>query len=416
MRKIYTGIDLGSDNVKIVVSEYLENKFHILASTSVKSVGIKKGLIIDHDMAVNSLKLAINEIERTLGTRVTEAIITVPSNNRKLSVVSGKVEIKGENNLVDGMDIINCLENAMSAGKIEEQDEVVSIIPITFNVDDKESLVDPKNQQGEFLEVKAVLATAPKKNIYEYFKVFSECNIKILDLTFSGIGDYYEACGKDTMNTIGAMINVGSETINISIFNKGILIKNEIIPLGSKNIDKDISYIYGVDLNVAKELKEKFAVCSRRYADINDTLEINLNENEKIAINQYEITEVVESRVVELLKLAKKQINDLTKRKISYIIVTGGISELTGFSYVVENILGINASTLNMTTIGIRNNKYSSAIGIIKYFHDKMSLRNKDITMIDQDKIDELMKNKKSMIELSEDTLISKLFGYITNN
>ena len=168
--------------------------------------------------------------------------------------------------------------------------------------------------------------------------------------------------------SLGAIINIGSETINVSIFNKGIIIKEDNIDLGSKNIDKDISYVYGVDLTTSRTLKENFAVCSRRYADANDVLEIETKNGDRVIVNQYEISEIVESRVVELLKLAKKVINNLTKRKISYIIVTGGISELIGFSYVVENTLGINASTLNITTIGIRNNKYSSASGIIKYY------------------------------------------------
>ena len=87
-----------------------------------------------------------------------------------------------------------------------------------------------------------------------------------------------------------------------------------------------------------------------------------------------------------------------------------------GFSYVVENILGINSSTLNTTTIGIRNNKFSSAMGIIKYFHDKMRLREKEISLIDDDMIEQILRNKKSMLELTDDTIISKIFGYFSNN
>ena len=110
------------------------------------------------------------------------------------------------------------------------------------------------------------------------------------------------------------------------------------------------------------------------------------------------------------------EINSLTKRKISYIIVTGGIAELMGFSYVVENILGINSSTLNATSIGIRNDKFSSAIGIIKYFNNKMALRERDISMLDEDEINEMMQNKKSELGLNNDVTTSKIFGYFYNN
>ena len=55
MRKIYTGIDIASDGIKIVVSELFNNKFHVLASTSVEDAGIKKGLIVNREKAVEAL-------------------------------------------------------------------------------------------------------------------------------------------------------------------------------------------------------------------------------------------------------------------------------------------------------------------------------------------------------------------------
>lgn len=415
MREIYTGIDIGSDSIKIVVSEFLDDRFNILASTNVRSTGIKKGLVVDKELAINSLKLALKEIEPSIGVKIDKAIVTVPVNDRRFSVVAGNAKISGEDGIVTGEDIVSSLEDA-AIEKLQDKESLVTIIPITFTVDDKESVQDPKGLQGEYLEVKAVLAAAPKRTIIPFLEIFEACGIEVIDITFGSIGDYYEAKNNDIDKKLGAVINIGSEKIDVSIFNKGIIIKQDNIELGSKNIDKDISYIYGVDLTTSRTLKENFAVCSRRYADVNDVLEIETKSGDRVIINQYEISEIVESRVVELLKLAKKQINNLTKRKISYIIVTGGISELTGFSYVVENTLGINANTLNITTIGIRNNKYSSAFGIIKYYHEKLKLRDQISSMFDEEKIDEMLNNKRSIKKTTNDTIVSKVFGYFIGN
>ena len=413
MRKIYTGIDVGSDSIKIVTSEFLNDRFYTLASVSVKSVGITRGIITDYDMALNSLNLAKKEIEKALGTSVNTAIITVPSNDRNLSVIEGSINLYNE--FVTGEDVTAVLGEA-SVDRVEENEEIVSIIPILFSLDEDRLTPNPNGAKSSVLGVKALLAKAPKKQVYSFLKLFADANIEVVDVTFNCIGDYFEARDKETDNTFGALINIGHEKTDVSIFNKGILIKNSIINLGSKNIDKDISYVYGIDINAARELKEKFALASRRYADINETVEFMADDKDKVTINQYEITEVVEARIVELLKLAKKEINSLTKRKISYIIVTGGIAELMGFSYVVENILGINSSTLNATSIGIRNDKFSSAIGIIKYFHNKMALRERDISMLDEDEINEMMQNKKSELGLNNDVTTSKIFGYFYNN
>ena len=401
MRKIYTGIDIGSDNIKIVVAEVDKNDFYVLASTSKKSKGIKRGLVENREEAVSSLEEAINDIENQIGVRIDKAIVTVPSHGRKLQIVSGNIKLK-ENTRVSGKDINKVLEDAVY-GNVDDEDELVTVVPIVFNVDKKDNLFDPKGEEGKELGVKAVIGVAPKRYLYPFMTIFNDCNIEIVDIVFGSIGDYHINANKDTDKTLGAIINIGEETINVSIFNKKIIIKNEIIKLGSKNIDNDISYIYGVSLDKARELKENFAVCSTRYADVNDTIDVQISDNEMVSINQEDITKVVESRVVELLKLSKNQINNLTNRKISYIIVTGGITELTGFSSVVENTLGINASISNDTIMGIRNNKFSSAAGVIKYFDKKMELRDKVYSMFDKNQIDSMMNfDSGNMVPLEE--------------
>ena len=404
MRNIYTGIDIGSNSIKIVVAEIKNDNFYVLASTSTKSKGIKRGLVVDADAASSALKDAVTKIEKQIGVRIDKAIVSVPSSGKKLKIVSGNIAIKDENHKINGRDINRALKDAV-IGNVLDEDELVTIVPIVFNVDNRENIFDPKGEEGKELGVKAVIGVSPKKILYPYMNIFTEANIEIVDIVFGSIGDYYIGSNKDNDKALGAIINIGEETINVSIFNKKIIIKNEIIKLGSRNIDNDIIYIYGVDRQEARYLKENFAVASVRYADVNDTIDVKINDNESVTINQEDLTKVVESRISELLKLAKNQINNLTNRKISYIIVTGGITGLVGFNTVVENTLGINASVLNDNIMGIRNNKFSSAAGIIKYFDKKMDLRDKTYSMFDNDQVNTMMEfTNGNMVSLDEES------------
>lgn len=413
MRKIYTGIDIASDGIKIVVSELFNNKFHVLASTSVSDAGIKKGLIINKEKTVEALNKALKNIESTIGLRIKEAIVTIPANDKELSVVSGTTKIIGDK--ITGDDISNCLSEA-TLDKIPREYELLTTIPITFDIDENVNTMNPCGKQGEYLTAKAVMITVPRENIYDVIEVCNICEVEVKDAIFRTVGDYYEARDNNTDREVGAIINIGEDIIEISIFNKGIIIKSDIINLGSKNIEKDISYVYGVTLDTARDLKENFAVCSRKYADSNDIIDVGVGSEETLKINQYELSEVVEARITELLKLSKKSINNLTNRKISYIIITGGVSELTGFNYVVENVLGINALTLNIPNLGIRNNKYSSAFGIIKYYNEKLKLRDINLSMFEESKLDTLMNNKKNLLTASGDTFVSKILGYFTSD
>lgn len=413
MKKIYTGIDLGSFSIKIVVCEVVNNKFHVLAASNTRCKGIKNGLVTDMEEASIYLKKAKKEVEDMLGITIDQAVVTVPSIDKDFDIVEGKVNVEDENKMVSATDINNVFQDAV-LGKVNETKELITITPIFFQVDDKEPVKDPKGMVGESLFVKAVITSIPKENFRNTVNLLKNCGITPVDVTYGIMGDYYEARNIDFDKSVSAIINIGYSKTEVSIFNKGIMIKDEMIDSGSKLIDKDLSYVYNLKHSQAKALKENFAVSNTRYSDVNDTIELTNKNGDDITLNQLEVSEVVEARLVDLLRLAKKQINILTNREISYIIITGGISELAGFEYVVENVFDRRCSILDINTMGIRSNMYSSSYGIIKYFHNKLDLRGLSYSMVSEKEANNLISTKGKTLNNSHDNIISKVFSYFS--
>lgn len=413
MKKIYTGIDLGSFSIKIVVCEVVNNKFHVLAASNTRCKGIKNGLVTDIEEASIYLKKAKKEVEDMLGITIDQAVVTVPSIDKDFDIVEGKVNVEDENKMVSATDINNVFQDAV-LGKVNETKELITITPIFFQVDDKEPVKDPKGMVGESLFVKAVITSIPKENFRNTVNLLKNCGITPVDVTYGIMGDYYEARNIDFDKSVSAIINIGYSKTEVSIFNKGIMIKDEMIDSGSKLIDKDLSYVYNLKRSQAKALKENFAVSNTRYSDVNDTIELTNKNGDDITLNQLEVSEVVEARLVDLLRLAKKQINILTNREISYIIITGGISELAGFEYVVENVFDRRCSILDINTMGIRSNMYSSSYGIVKYFHNKLDLRGLSYSMVSEKEANNLISTKGKTLNNSHDNIISKVFSYFS--
>lgn len=413
MKKIYTGIDLGSFSIKIVVCEVVNNKFHVLAASNTRCKGIKNGLVTDMEEASIYLKKAKKEVEDMLGITIDQAVVTVPSIDKDFDIVEGKVNVEDENKMVSATDINNVFQDAV-LGKVNETKELITITPIFFQVDDKEPVKDPKGMVGESLFVKAVITSIPKENFRNTVNLLKNCGITPVDVTYGIIGDYYEARNIDFDKNVSAIINIGYSKTEVSIFNKGIMIKDEMIDSGSKLIDKDLSYVYNLKRSQARVLKENFAVSNTRYSDVNDTIELTNKNGDDITLNQLEVSEVVEARLVDLLRLAKKQINILTNREISYIIITGGISELAGFEYVVENVFDRRCSILDINTMGIRSNMYSSSYGIVKYFHNKLDLRGLSYSMVSEKEANNLISTKGKTLNNSHDNIISKVFSYFS--
>ena len=407
MSSIYTGIELGTDSIKIVVLEKINEQYNVLSSVCSESAGIRNSHVYDIKAASAAVKKAVKSASEMLGAKITKAIVCVPPTHCNMDIVNGSVEVA--NTKITGEDVCNVLNEALKDQDLSEF-ELVTAIPISFTVDEEENIKDPKGMRGEVLSSKIVIGTMPKEELYRFLEVLKLAGVEALDVGFTSTGDYYTIKNSKYDGIVGAIINIGEDNTNVAVYNKGIQIKNAVLPIGSSNVDKDLAYIFKMKDNAARNLKETFAVCMSSYADSTDIVEVKNNNGEIKEISQVGVSKVVESRIREILKLAKNEIKNLTNREISYIIVTGGLSELAGFGYLVEEMFGAMAKVCNITTMGIRHNKYVSVLGIVKYLDDKLSLRGKQMNMIDGEEFDDLVSPQHKMI--NNENMIGKVLGH----
>lgn len=412
MRKIFSSIDIGSNSIKIVVCELFENKLNVLASTKYPSEGIRQGIVIDENSVKESLLKAIHEINTSLGLKIDKAIINIPMFESEYMVNEGTVTITNKESIVTGNDMVNVLQTSIY-NKIPKSRELVTIQPIKYRVDTiDQDIQSPRGLKAQKISVKSMCTTVPKKNIYKIISIVQEIGIEVIDILFGVIGDYYQFRNKQIDKSITGVINIGSDKIEIGVFNKGIIYNSKVIKSGSNLIDNDISYIYNITDSQAKKIKEVFALAHKDFASNSDIYEITNKSGIKTKINQIEVSEIVMSKLKEMLEIAKKGLNDLTKKEISYIIITGGIVNMPGFDILSKEIFGNDVILGPIKTIGARDISYSQSIGMIKYFIDKLSIRGKEYTMFDDDKQVELIENRKNNVT-SNTSVFGRFFGYL---
>ena len=411
MKEIISSLDIGSSTIKLVVGEVYKDEVNVLSVSEVKSKGVKKGLIVNPEETLISLKETFSRTEEMLNIKINKVVLIIPSYYAEFMVVDGNATIRNEEGIIDGNDIVSVLQSSVY-NKVPNNKEFVSIMPVEFILDDKEKVKDPKGMKATKMSCKVVISLAPKKNVYTAVSLLENIGVSVVDINFGGIADYYEFKTNEYDKKNTAVVNIGEEKTEVSIFKKGIMIENENIEIGGKNIDRDICYIYDISRKKAKVLKEKFALASKRNASTSWSEDVVTNTNENIKISQYELSEIINSRMKEILELVKKQINLLTKMEISYIIITGGTTEANDFNLVVDEVFGREMKSYKVKEIGCRHNKYSSSLGLIKYYHDKLAFRNKLAYTVDDESQEELINTKKS----NNSTILGKIYGYFFND
>ena len=411
MKQIITSLDLGSNSIKIVVGEIYKDELFVLACTEVRSRGVKKGLIVDGDQTLISMKEAIKRTEDVLGIKLENIVIGVPSFYANFIKSEGVINIIREEKEVLGEDITRALQNSVY-DKIGPNLELVSVTPLEFIVNDKELVKDPKGMGAYKLAVYSLLGTVPKKNVYMLITLLESLGIRVVDLAFGGQADYYAFRSDEFKDKIGAVVNIGTNKTEVSVIANEVLVSTEILDIGGRNIDRDISYIYDLSVDDSKEIKESFAYAHKSFASTSEIVSCLTKNGEHIKINQYEVSDIVYSRVREILEMSKKQINLLTKKDISYIIITGGTTEMEGFSRVYKEIFGKMAEVSKVEELGVRNNRYSSALGTIKLYYDKLKFRGLVASTINEGGQEELFSDKKKI----DNSLLGKVYSYFFDN
>ena len=413
MRKIIASLDIGSHTIKLVVGEIVKNKLNILACVDTPARGIKKGFIVNPESAIEALADVFKKGEEQMGLPIKKVIVSVPSNGIDCLLSEGYTSVTNPERVITSNDLVRSLQAAVY-NKVLDNQELVTILPTKFLVNDTVVTDLPLGMKAEKLKVKAVVVTVPKKNVTPIIRCLERIGVNVVDVTIGALGDYYEFKDNKNSSEVGAVINIGASKTTVSIFNKGIITASEIIDIGGDNIDYDLGYVYKINRKDSLYIKENIALADKNMAQASESVIVEDKNGDKIKINQYSASEIVMSRLEEILNLAKKQINLLTKKQISYIIITGGVTETTEFKDIVSYIFK-DATVGNVLEIGARCNKYATSVGLIKYYDSRLRLRNRDFSIFSIEEQENLSGIHKK-VNINDNSILGKLFGYFFDN
>lgn len=226
MRNIYSSIDIGTDTIKLVTLEAFHDKYNVLAATTIESAGVRQGLIYDANLISGVIKKLLKIHESKLGTKVDKVLAIVPSNDLRIDISSIDNENNNSEKIITGDFIFSLLQRSLK-GKVSNNEEVVGIYPIEYVINKEKRVKNPLGLEGDSLAVKSVITTLPLKNVYSVVNILENLGLEVIDITISGVGSYYATKNKELDSKIVALVDIGADKTVLSIFNKGIIIKNQ---------------------------------------------------------------------------------------------------------------------------------------------------------------------------------------------
>lgn len=259
-KRIATGIDIGTYQIKIVVAEEGTGGSRslplILGTGFAESKGLRHGYIINAADLARSLKSALAEAERTSGYRIKKAYLSVGGigldevRSRGESIIS-----RADLTITEG-DLSKAIETSEEkvAGKLVNR-KVIHTIPLKFRVDGSEVLGRAENMKGTRVEADTLFVIALEQHLHDLITVVEECGVSVVDVMASPLAGSFVTLTKAQKVAGCALANIGAETTSVVVFENNIPISLKVFPVGSTNLTNDIALGLKVSLEEAEQIK-----------------------------------------------------------------------------------------------------------------------------------------------------------------
>ncbi|KGL41118.1 cell division protein FtsA [Listeria newyorkensis] len=365
--EIYVSLDIGTSSVKVIIAEMANDRLNIIGVGNVASQGVKKGVIVDIDKTVESIKKAIEQAERMVGVHVSQVIVGIVSSQVRLEACRGVVAISGENREITDDDVWNVIDSAQVISLAPDR-EIINVIPDQYVVDGFEG-VNPRGMIGVRLEMEGTLITGSKAILHNTLRCVERAGLEITDIVLQPLAEGSVSLTEDDKEFGTALINIGAGTTTISVFEQGKLTYTTVLPVGGEHVTKDLSL--GLNTSTANAEKVKLEHGYAFYDDASEDIAFGIDvigSDQQQHFTQLEVADIIEARMEEIYTLALEELARVGKAHLpGGYVLTGGVMSIPGAIDLAGKVFQAHVRLAIPDYIGVREPSFTTAVGLIKY-------------------------------------------------
>lgn len=369
---IIVGLDIGTTKICAVVGERSGKKINIIGTGTHPSVGLKKGVVIDIESTVDSIKKAIEEAELMAGCEISTVYAGIAGGHITGFNSHGIIAIKGKE--VTQSDVDRVIEAARAVA-IPMDREVIHVLPQEFIVDDQRGIQNPVGMAGVRLEANIHIVTGAVASAHNIIKCANKAGLDVADVVLESLASG-EAVLTDEERELGtALIDIGGGTTDLAIFSANNIRHTFVLAIGGHQLTNDISVGLRATKLDAEKIKIKYGSCLSEGIASDETIEIpGMGGREPRTLPRQVLGEILEPRVEEIFTLTKREIFKIGLENTinAGVVVTGGSSLLHGLTDVAESVFNMPTRLGKPRNIGglvdvVNNPMYATGVGLVLY-------------------------------------------------
>ncbi len=387
--ELIVGLDIGTTKICAVVGEKTDRGIDIIGIGTHPSIGLRKGVVVNIESTVDSIKKAIEEAELMAGCEIRSVYTGIAGGHIKGFNSHGIIAVKGSE--ITENDIERVIDAAQAVA-IPMDREVIHTLPQSYCVDEQEGIHNPLGMAGVRLEAKVHIVTAAVTSAHNIIKCCNRAGLDVEDVVLQSLASSKAVLTSEEKELGVALVDSGGGTTDLAIFSGRNIKHTSVLALGGNNLTNDLAIGLRTPIGEAEKIKKKYGTCNLAAISKEDTIEIpSLGGKQPRNFSRQTIGEILAPRVEEIFMLTNREIYraGLEDHVTSGVVMTGGSALLDGAVDIAESVFNLPSRLGTPQGVGglldvVSNPMYATAVGLVLYGagrrpKQKFRIRDKNI-------------------------------------
>lgn len=372
-QNLLVGLDIGTTKICCIIGEITPTGgVDIIGLGQHPSTGLRKGVVVNIDSTVASIKSAVEEAELMAGCEIDSAFVGIAGGHIKSMNSHGIIAVK--NKEVNEQDISRVIE-AAKAIAIPMDREVLHVLPQEYIIDNQDGVKTPLGMSGVRLEAKVHIVTAAVTSAQNIVRCVSRAGIDVQDIVLEQLASSEAVLSNDEKELGVALIDIGGGTSDLAVFYQGAIKHTSVMAIAGAQMTNDIAIGLRTPNNEAEKIKHIYGCAYPNLVRPEESIEIvNVGGRNPKEVSRQILSEIIEARSKEMFEILDNEIemsgyHDLIS---SGVVLTGGVSCMEGLGEQAEGVfkvpvrIGIPQGLGGLIDV-VNNPRYATSTGLILY-------------------------------------------------
>lgn len=369
---LVVGLDIGTSKVCAVVGEMTERGVEVVGVGTHTSHGLRKGVVINIESTVESIKRAIQEAELMAGCEIHSVFTGIAGGHIKGFNSHGIVAVK--NKEVTHRDVERVID-AAKAVAIPMDREVLHILPQEYIIDDQDGIKEPLGMSGVRLEAKVHIVTGAVTSAQNIVKCCNRTGLNVADIVLEPLASAEAVLTPEERELGVALVDMGGGTTDIALFHEGAVKHTAVLAIGGNHLTSDIAAGLRTPVGEAERIKQRYGCARTSMVTQDERVEVpSVGGRSPRTISRQILCEIIEPRLEEIFQLVQREIakSGYEGSLASGIVMTGGSTLLPGMIEMAEQVFRVPVRLGVPTSVGglidvVSNPVYATGVGLVLY-------------------------------------------------